>query len=312
MCSRAVWVGRRLQFVASFLALGVVVAACTWLALVTLSGLSALLAAVAGLDGTGATLGHAAVVLVAVGGLVAGGVLADRALGESAVGVGALVAGVGALAFAALPGATTTAVVALCGLASVGILLPALVSRARDRGGLRPGTALALVGVGFLLANVVVLSSWYRVANWLGLLATSNLLADGIVGVPPRVLVYETFGSWRRALAVVGGSFVAAATIWFAAVSRPSAEQFRAAVASESRERSPAWAREQSALVVWLVAACVAWTVAAGLLVFSGAVDRFGVRPVLGAAVVGSVAGPAGYSAAGAGRQPATGTGGVC
>jgi hypothetical protein len=134
-----VWLGRRLRFVGSFLALGVVAAACTWLALVTLSGLSALVAAVAGLGETGAAISHGVVLLVAVAGLAVGGLLADRALGESAVGV---------------------------------------------------------------------------------------------VGVPPRVLVYEMFGSWRRALAAIGGSLVVVATLWSAVVGRPSSERRQSSLAS--------------------------------------------------------------------------------
>lgn len=331
------WLHRRLTFGGPFVAVGFVVAACTWLAFVTVPGLGTVLAAQLGIGQVGTTLLQVVVLVLAAAGFVGGGYLTDRVFGETAIGIGALVGGVGALAFVVLPGAVTTAAIAVCSLAAVGVLLPGLVRRAyQARGADGLERVLALVGVGALLVNAVVLVRWYLLANWLGLLATSHLLADGLVGIPPRSLVYETFGSWRRALLVVGLSLVAVAGVWFATVGRPSRERLSRGV-QEVREstsddaRPPvSWMRfrQREALAVWLVAAAVAWTVAGGLVVYTRAVDsisapimalagrllvvaiipgvvlggvavdRFGTRSVLAAGLAGGVAGPIGYTLA--------------
>ena len=325
-------IGRGLGVVGSFLSLGLLAAGCTWLALVTLPGLGSLLAALAGLGETGARLTHGLVLALAVGSVAGGGVLVDRLPARGAIGLGSLVAGVGALGAAAVPGVATTAAVALCSILAVGLLLPALVVRATERAGPdRHGTALALVGVGYLLANAVVLASWYSLSNWLGLAATSHLLGDGLAGVTPRLLVYETFGSFREALLVVGGGLVAGAAGW--AVSlwlSPGADRTQPGGGRPERSSPPpTWSSlgAGSSAVTALVAGSVAWTAATGLLVFAGAVDaltapivalagrllvvpllvgvlaagvaldRFGLAPVLGVSLVGGVVGPTAYSA---------------
>lgn len=331
------WLHRRVTVAGTFVIVGIVVAACAWLAFVTVPGLGTALAAFLGIGNLGTALVDVAVLVLAVVGFVGGGSLVDRAFGEAAIGIGALVAGVGALAFVVLPGALTTVVVALCSLAAIGVVLPAVVVRANVAGGRgRLGTVLALVGVGALLVNAVVLVRWYLLADWLGLVATSHLLADGVVGIPPRSLVYETFGSWRRALLVVGASLVAVAGGWFAIVGTPTVERVPGALGGRRQSTlaaSPppvAWGRfrQPKARATWLVVAGVAWTVAGGLSVYGGvvesldapimalagrllvvaivpgvllggvALDRFGTRPVLATGLAGGVAGPTGYSLA--------------
>lgn len=331
------WLRQRLPGVAVFSSIGGIAAMCTWLAFVTVPGLGTALAAFVGIGSTGTALVSSGVLVLVPVGFVAGGYLSDTVFAEASIGIGALVAGVGALAFVVLPGAFTTAAIALCSIAALGILLPGIVTRAHAGGGPDGlGTRLALVGVGFLLVNAVVVGRWYRLSNWLGLIATSHLLADGVVGIPPRSLVYETFGSWRRALLVVGGSLVAVAGVWFATVGAPPVERLSQGLQTVRESRSDETApgvssrrfRQREALAVWFLAAAVAWTVAGGLAVYSGvvdsleapimalagrlivvaiipglvlggvAMDRFGTRPVLAAGIAGGVGGPAGYSLA--------------
>lgn len=324
--------GRGLRFVSSFLLLGVVTAAATWLAVVTLPGLGSLVAAIAGLGATGAALTHGLGLLFVLIALLGGGLLSDRVLGRGAIGTGALSVGLGALAAALLPGALTTAIVALSSVVGVGILLPALVVQVAERAGHnRVGAAFGLVGAGYLLSNVVLLWSWYALANWLGLAASSHLLGDGVAGLAPRVLVYETFVTWQQALLVIGGGLVAAAVVWFAVIAmfrtdpRTVLEREDTLVWSSPPEPWPPL-RQRSVQSVFLASAAVAWTAATGLLVYSETVgaltapimvlagrqvsiplligllvaglvlDYGGLRGLIGVSLFGGVLGPMVYS----------------
>lgn len=313
---------RRLDFVWTFLALGVVVAVLAWLAVVSLPALGSLAAAVAGLDSAGTTVAHAGTLALAVLALVGGGLLADRA-GDAAVGIGTLIAGVGTLAFAFGPGTATTALFALCATAGVGVVLPGLLRTVVDRGGTdRAGLALALVGAGYLLPNALVVSPWYR-ATWLGLGATTFVFADGLVLVP-RALVYEAVGSWEQALVLAGGGLLAASVGQFLGAGRPALRSLRhgsdGGTLRETVERVP--------VTRWLAVAAAGWTGAAALAVYAGIVDtltapivalagrlipvvllagvlvggvvldRLGPRRTLGGAFAGAVAGPLVYSTA--------------
>lgn len=320
---------RTTGFVVSFLGVGVVAAACTWLAFVGLPSLSSLLASFVGFGGVGSSVSYAAVVLLLAVALAGGGVLCDRLLGGEGVGVGAFVAGAGALLFTLLPGAFTTVVFAFCAAAGVGVLLPGVVRLAWLRGGRsRVGTALGLVFVGYLLTNAFVLYVWYGTSWWLGLVATSHLLADGVVGVTPRTLVYATLGSWRLALLVVAGGLLAFAVARLLWVETSSVAELREGVPGLRADDIFSFSIEKvrDATPTVLLAVLVAWTAAAsvvvhdqvtaaitaplvalagkllvfplviGALIVGPVFDRFGPRPATAAGFVGGAAGPLLYA----------------